>query len=55
MYTRNNWLPEVFNDFLNTDRERLEATSPALHADRIRVPLFVAQGAHDPRGKRAPI
>ena len=36
-----------------TDRERLEATSPALHADRIRVPLFVAQGAHDPRVNKA--
>ncbi len=32
-----------------TDRERLEATSPALNADRIRTPLFIAQGAHDPR------
>lgn len=31
------------------DRERLEATSPALNADRIKTPLFIAQGAHDPR------
>lgn len=31
------------------DRERLVATSPALNADRIRTPLFIAQGAHDPR------
>lgn len=31
------------------DRERLEATSPALNADGIRTPLFIAQGANDPR------
>jgi len=31
------------------DRDRLAATSPALHADRIKTPLFVAQGAKDPR------
>lgn len=31
------------------DRARLEATSPALNADKIRTPLFIAQGAHDPR------
>lgn len=32
-----------------TDRQRLEATSPALNADRIKTPLLIAQGAHDPR------
>lgn len=31
------------------DRERLVATSPALNADKIRTPLLIAQGAHDPR------
>ena len=31
------------------DKDRLAATSPALHADRIKTPLFVAQGAKDPR------
>lgn len=35
------------------DREQLAATSPALHADNIRVPLFVAQGANDPRVNKA--
>lgn len=35
------------------DRERLAATSPALHADRITVPLLVAQGAQDPRVNKA--
>jgi dipeptidyl aminopeptidase/acylaminoacyl peptidase len=31
------------------DREMLEAASPLLHADRIRRPLIVLQGANDPR------
>ena len=32
-----------------TDKELLAATSPALHADNIRAPLLIAQGAQDPR------
>ncbi|MBR7028135.1 MAG: S9 family peptidase [Bacteroidaceae bacterium] len=35
------------------DHDILEATSPALHADRICVPLFIAQGANDPRVNKA--
>lgn len=35
------------------DREQLEATSPALHADLIKCPLFIAQGANDPRVNKA--
>ena len=31
---------------------RLRETSPFFQADRIRVPLFVAQGANDPRVKK---
>lgn len=31
------------------DRQRLEATSPALNAHHIKTPLLIAQGAHDPR------
>jgi dipeptidyl aminopeptidase/acylaminoacyl peptidase len=31
------------------DRELLAEASPALHADNIRAPLFIAQGAQDPR------
>ncbi len=31
------------------DKELLTATSPAFHADKIKTPLFVAQGAKDPR------
>lgn len=35
------------------DHDRLVATSPALNADRIKTPLFIAQGAHDPRVNKA--
>ncbi len=35
------------------DKALLEAISPVFHADRIRIPLFVAQGANDPRVKRS--
>lgn len=35
------------------DRDMMEAVSPALHADRIRVPLLIAQGANDPRVNKA--
>ncbi len=31
------------------DRDRMRATSPLFNAGRIRAPLFVAQGANDPR------
>lgn len=31
------------------DKARMEKTSPALNADKIKAPLFVAQGANDPR------
>lgn len=36
-----------------TEKAQLEATSPALHADCITAPLFVAQGANDPRVNKA--
>ena len=35
------------------DKELLTATSPALHADNIKTPLFIAQGAKDPRVNKA--
>lgn len=35
------------------DADQLAATSPSLHADKIKVPLFVAQGANDPRVNKA--
>lgn len=36
-----------------TEREMLMAASPFFHADRIRAPLLVAQGARDPRVNQA--
>ena len=35
------------------DKARLTATSPAPHAERIKTPIFIAQGARDPRVNRA--
>ncbi len=35
------------------DNARLAATSPVLHADKIKTPLLVAQGAKDPRVNKA--
>lgn len=35
------------------DKERLTATSPALQAHKIKTPLFIAQGAKDPRVNKA--
>jgi len=32
-----------------TDKAMMTANSPALHVDKIKVPLFVVQGANDPR------
>ncbi len=34
------------------DAEYLKSASPALNADRIKTPLFIAQGANDPRVKK---
>ncbi len=36
----------------NSDYAMMEAVSPALHADRIKAPLLIAQGAKDPRVKK---
>lgn len=35
------------------DKELLEAASPLFHVDQITAPLFIAQGANDPRVKQA--
>ena len=35
------------------DKELLMSSSPYHHADKIIAPLFVAQGANDPRVKKA--
>ncbi len=52
------WKPLLpkFHDMVGDpqkDKERLAATSPALHADRITTPLLIAQGARDPRVNKA--
>ena len=36
-----------------TEKDILEAASPLFHVDKIKAPLFVAQGANDPRVKKA--
>ena len=35
------------------DKEFLESRSPLFKADQIRIPMLIAQGAHDPRVKQA--
>lgn len=38
---------------VDTEREFLESRSPLYHADKINIPLLIAQGANDPRVKQA--
>lgn len=38
---------------ISTERDFLESRSPLFKADEIRIPLLIAQGANDPRVKRA--
>ena len=52
------WKPflEKFQDMVGhpeRDAQRLKATSPVFHAERIKTPLFIAQGARDPRVNKA--
>lgn len=35
------------------DKEMMTAASPVFHVDKIKVPLFIAQGAQDPRVKKS--
>src|SRR5436853_5726088 len=35
------------------DKELLASTSPVMHVDQIKTPLFIAQGAQDPRVNKA--
>lgn len=47
---------ELFNQRVGDpekDKALLEAISPLFHVDQIKAPLFVAQGANDPRVKQA--
>jgi dipeptidyl aminopeptidase/acylaminoacyl peptidase len=52
------WRPLLpkFQDMVGNpekDAERMRATSPVMHVDRIKTPLFIAQGARDPRVNKA--
>jgi dipeptidyl aminopeptidase/acylaminoacyl peptidase len=63
LFTFMNTIPPYWKPFLpkfhdmvghpEKDAERLRATSPVMHAQRIKTPLFVAQGARDPRVNKA--
>lgn len=52
------WKPmlDMFHEMVGNpekDSALLASVSPVMHADRIRTPLFVAQGANDPRVNKA--
>ena len=59
LFTFMNTIPAYWKPFLDMfhemvgdpqkDKELLAAGSPVMHADKIKTPLFVAQGAQDPR------
>jgi dipeptidyl aminopeptidase/acylaminoacyl peptidase len=63
LFTFMNTIPPYWKPFLpkfqdmvghpDKDAVRLKATSPVFHVDRIRTPLFVVQGARDPRVNKA--
>ena len=52
------WKPylDMFHEMVGDpekDKDLLASESPVLHVDQIKTPLFVAQGAHDPRVNKA--
>ena len=59
LFTFMNTIPPYWKPYLDMmhtmvgdpakDQELLRAVSPVFHADRIKTPLFIAQGANDPR------
>jgi dipeptidyl aminopeptidase/acylaminoacyl peptidase len=63
LFTFMNTIPPYWKPYLEmlyemvgnpeSDKEMLAAGSPALHADKIRTPLLIAQGANDPRVNKA--
>ena len=50
--TKRKMLYEMVGD-PEADKEMLDRYSPSLHADQIKTPLFIAQGAKDPRVKQS--
>jgi len=63
MFTFMKTIPPYWKPFLDQmyemvgnpekDKDLLAAASPVMHADKIKTPLFVAQGAQDPRVNKA--
>lgn len=63
LFTFLNTIPPYWKPFLDQFHEmvgdpkkdslQFAETSPALHADKIKTPLFIAQGANDPRVNKA--
>ena len=63
MFTFMKTIPPYWKPFLDQmhemvgdpvkDKAMMEAVSPVMHADKIKTPLLVAQGAHDPRVNKA--
>ena len=63
LFTFMNTIPPYWKPFLpkfkemvgdpERDKERMTRTSPALHADKMKTPLMVVQGARDPRVNKA--
>ncbi len=63
LFTFMNTIPPYWKPYLDQFHEMvgdpkkdsllLASASPALHADRIKTPLFIAQGANDPRVNKA--
>jgi len=59
LFTFMNTIPPYWKPYLDmlhemvghpeTDKEHMEAASPVFHVDKIKSPLFVVQGANDPR------
>jgi dipeptidyl aminopeptidase/acylaminoacyl peptidase len=52
------WKPflDMFHEMVGDpekDKAMMEAVSPAMHTEKIKTPLLVAQGAHDPRVNKA--
>jgi dipeptidyl aminopeptidase/acylaminoacyl peptidase len=52
------WKPflDMFHEMVGDpekDKAMMEAVSPVMHAEKIKTPLLIAQGAHDPRVNKA--
>ena len=52
------WKPflDMFHEMVGDpekDKAMMEAVSPVMHAEKIKTPLFIVQGAHDPRVNKA--